>query len=334
MKKKIWLLPLFLSVFSIVQGQIPSNKREIMEHFLSGKLDKSYIPGAFFMHFPQDSKSGEKAINAHVEYFLATGMDFVKIQFEQGYGRIKIEKTEDWKQIKPLPSDFFQPTLNIVKGIYDRTGAKVMVLSTVYSPFQMLIQTVGVKTVVEYATKNPDRIKEALRVFTEGIKEYVKSCKAIGIDGFYTPTQGGEMKFYSIPRFFEDFVKPYDLEVINECNKGTRLNILHICDYEGTYDDLSRYLDYPGQIINAPVTLNGKPLSLEKCEQIFKRPVMGGLYRKGAILNGTPNEVATEVKKLAKSNSSRFILGADCTVLPDTPMVNIQTAIKTAHGSE
>lgn len=33
-------------------------------------------------------------------------MDFVKIQFEQGYGRIQIEKPEDWDKIRPLPNDF------------------------------------------------------------------------------------------------------------------------------------------------------------------------------------------------------------------------------------
>ncbi|MFR1083709.1 MAG: hypothetical protein ACLSFW_13115 [Bacteroides cellulosilyticus] len=55
---------------------------------------------AFFMHFGKDARIGEKAIDAHLRYFLSTGMDFVKIQFEQGYGRIRIDKSEDWEQIK------------------------------------------------------------------------------------------------------------------------------------------------------------------------------------------------------------------------------------------
>ncbi|WP_301004176.1 uroporphyrinogen decarboxylase family protein [uncultured Bacteroides sp.] len=323
---------ILLCIATLATAQTPTNKREVMQQFLNGTLDKSYVPSAFFMHFGKDAKIGENAINAHLRYFLLTGMDFVKIQFEQGYGRIKIEKAEDWDKIRPLPNDFFAPTLNVVKGIYDIAGTDAMVLPTVYSPFQMLIQTVGAKTVVAYADKEPERIKQALEYFTDALIGYVKACKQIGVDGFYTPTQGGEQKFYEVPGFFDTFVKPYDLKVMKECNTDTKLNILHICDYEGSYDDLTRFTSYPGQIVNAPIEVNGKPFSLKDCERLFKRPVMGGLYRKGTILEGSKEQVAKEVKTLKHDLAGkRFILGADCTVLPKTPMDNIRTAIQTSH---
>ena len=97
---------ILLCITTLVQAQKPTNKREIMQQFLDGTLDKTYVPSAFFMHFGKDAKVGENAINAHLRYFLSTGMDFVKIQFEQGYGRIQIEKPEDWDKIRPLPNDF------------------------------------------------------------------------------------------------------------------------------------------------------------------------------------------------------------------------------------
>ena len=329
MKKLFFIL---LCITTLVQAQIPTNKREVMQQFLDGTLDKSYVPCAFFMHFSKDAKVGDNAVNAHLRYFLSTGMDFVKIQFEQGYGRIRIEKAEDWDLIRPLPADFFKPTLDIVKGIYDIAGTNAMVLPTVYSPFQMLIQSVGAKTVVAYATKEPERIKRALECFTEALIGYVKACKEIGVDGFYTPTQGGEQKFYKIADFFETFVKPYDLRVMKECNTNTKLNILHICDYEGSYDDLTRFTSYPGQIVNAPIEVNGKSFSLQDCEKLFKRPAMGGLYRKGTILEGTINEVIQEVNTLKHDLiGKRFILGADCTILPKTPMDNVRAAIQTSH---
>lgn len=329
MKKLFFIL---LCVTTLVQAQTPTNKREVMQQFLDGTLDKSYVPCAFFMHFGKDAKVGESAINAHLRYFVSTGMDFVKIQFEQGYGRIQIEKAEDWDQIKPLPADFFTPTLEVVKGIYDIAGANAMVLPTVYSPFQMLIQTVGAKTVVAFATKEPERIKRALDYFTEALIGYVKACKEIGVDGFYTPTQGGEQKFYEVDGFFDTFVKPYDIKVMKECNTNTKFNILHICDYEGSYDDLTRFTSYPGQIINAPIEVNGKAFSLQDCEQLFKRPAMGGLYRKGTILEGTTDEVIKEVNTLKHALSGkRFILGGDCTILPKTPMDNVRAATQTSH---
>lgn len=219
-----------------------------------------------------------------------------------------------------------------MKGIYDIAGANTMILPTVYSPFQMLVQTVGAKTVIAYAQKEPERIKQALGYFTDALIGYVKACKQIGVDGFYTPTQGGEQKFYEVPNFFETFVKPYDLKVMQECNTNTKLNILHICDYEGSYDDLTRFISYPGQIVNAPIEVNGKPFSLKDCERLFKRPAMGGLYRKGTILEGTTEQVINEVNALKHDlGGKRFILGADCTILPKTPMDNVRAAIQSSH---
>lgn len=329
--KNVLLSFLFLYSVLCIQAQVSISKRQVMERFLEGKLDHSYTPVAFFMHFDKSAKVGNAAVNSHINYFVSTGMDFVKVQFEQGYGRKRIEKPDDWSQIHPFDVSFFQPTLDIIRGIYEVTAHDAMIIPTVYSPFQMLIQCVGAKTVVKYAQEEPERIIKALDIFSDAILLYVEACKEIGVDGFYTPTQGGEMKFYEVPGFFETFVKPYDLKVMMACNKDTKLNILHICDYEGTYDDLSRFADYPGQIVNTPIHLNGKAFSLEDGYKLFGRTVMGGLYRKGIISNGSPDEVKREVEKVKKDFPYPFILGAECTIAPTTPIQNIRSAIKAAH---
>lgn len=330
--KTNYLLAACLCMTLAGQAQTISSKREIMERFLNGTLEKNYAPAAFFMHFGKDAKTGEAAVNSHINYFVATGMDIVKIQFEQGYGRIRIEKPEDWEQIKPLPRNFFAPTLEVIDRIVNIAGHDAMILPTIYSPFQMLVQTVGAANLMKYAKEKPEQVTRAMEIFTTALIQFAKDCKARGVDGFYTPSQGGEEKFYIVPRFFERFVKPYDLQVMKEYNQDTRCNILHICDYEGNYDDLSRFADYPGQIVNTPNIVNGKPFTLKDGERLFKRIVMGGLDRKKTIHNGTPEEVKAAVLKIKKNYKGRLIIGAECTIKPDTPMENIRTAIRTAHG--
>ena len=51
------------------------------------------------------------------------------------------------------------------------------------------------------------------------------------------------------PRFIE-CIKPYDLTVMEEIDRSCVFNILHVCDYEGGYDDLAPFLDYPGHVVN------------------------------------------------------------------------------------
>lgn len=99
----------------------------------------------------------------------------------------------------------------------------------------------AVRSHLDYFVKaNADILKVQFEQFVPRIRDYelqetwdalewlIGECKKIGIEGFYMTTQGGEMKYYNIPGFFDNFVKPYDLEVMGECVKGTKMNILHI----------------------------------------------------------------------------------------------------------
>ena len=50
---------------------------------------------------------------------------------------------------------------------------------------------------------------------------------------------------------------------MNEANRACVFNILHICDYNGPYADLSPYVDYPGHVVNCNPQLTTKKLDLE-----------------------------------------------------------------------
>jgi uroporphyrinogen decarboxylase len=142
--------------------------------------------------------------------------------------------------------------------------------------------------------------------------------------------RGGPL--HCIPGFFENFIRPYDLAVMEECNRDTRMNILHICNWEGPYDDLTRYKDYPAQIVNTPMDLNGVPFTLKDGIELFGRPVLGGFDRKGALNTLSEDEVAAETHAILKSApAGRVMIGADCTV-GSAPLANIQAAVAAAHG--
>lgn len=219
-------------------GGIPANKKAVMDAFVAGTLDPSYVPAAFFAHFP-GPKEGEGAVRSHLDFYLRGNADILKVQFEQ---------------------------------------------------------------------------------------------RVPAIEGFYMTCQGGEMKYYDIPGFFDNFVRPFDLDVMNFCMEDTKMNILHICDWEGAYDDLTRYADYPGQIVNTPIDLNGVAFGLNDAVKLFGgRHVLGGLERKGIILSGSPSEVASAASAaIASGPRGLMMLGAECTV-SDAPMANIHAAISTAH---
>ena len=59
------------------------SKRDALLNLIHGRAPLDYTPAAFFMHFDPACHEGQAAVDKHLEYFRATDMDFVKIQFEQ-----------------------------------------------------------------------------------------------------------------------------------------------------------------------------------------------------------------------------------------------------------
>ena len=306
-------------------------KREIVQDYLNGKKHGEYVPTAYFMHFP--ARVGQDAVYYHIRHLARTGIDILKVQFEQHQPKIKVETAADWEQIQPLPRDYYAPTVEVVKEVVDIVGHETMVLPTIYSPFQVLRMQIGIPNVIRWAKEDPEQVLRALRIYADALLNFARDCKEVGVDGFFTPTQGGENIYYEVPDFFERFIRPFDMEIMNECNAGTHCNILHICVWEGPYDDLSCFASYPGQIVNAPNFVAGKPFSPSDAEKLFDRMILGGLDRKGVINKGTPEEVIAEVKRIKEGNSGRLIIGAECTVDgKTTPIENIRAAVRTAHG--
>jgi uroporphyrinogen decarboxylase len=300
-----------------------------MDAFVAGTLDPSYAPAAFFIHFRNDQKVGDPAVQAHLNYFHESGMDILKVQFEQTVPRIPLleEGAVDF-----IPEDFYRPTLEIISKLQEAEGEDVYVLPTVYSPYQVAHHSLGEQRIMAAAVEQPGLLKLVLDSYRDALIWLIEECKKTGIQGFYMCTQGGEMMFDDIPGFFDNFVLPYDMSVMGACTRDTRMNILHICNWEGPYNDLTRYKDYPGQIINTPTDLNGVPFTLNDGIELFGRPVLGGYDRKGEFNTMSAEEVAAETRAILKeSPAGKVMIGADCTV-GSAPLDNIKAAIVAAHG--
>lgn len=314
------------------KATIPTTKKEIMDAFKAGTLPTSYVPAAFFVHFDKDHKEGDAAINAHLQYLLKTNADILKVQFEQHVEHIHgLDNQKNWDNISPLPKDFYHPTVEIIRKIQECAGRDIYVMPTVYSAYQVARQSLRDENIAKAAVERPDDLKRVLGYYLNSLEWFVKECKKTGIESFYMTTQGGEMKYNSIPGFFEEIIKPLDLQLMNLCQQDSKLTILHICDWEGDYDNLNKYIDYPGDIVNTPLHLDGKPFTLRDGEKFFGRPVLGGLEKEGIIVKESTDRVTKVVHEIiANAPEGRLMIGADCTVSA-APIENIHAAVKAAH---
>jgi uroporphyrinogen decarboxylase len=299
-------------------------------------LDKSgrqpYIPAAFFIHFDPAYHFGEAAVKKHLEYFRATGMDFVKIQYEKTFPQIPaIKRPADWAAMPSYPLEFYEPVLSAVRGLVKAAKPEALVLMTLYSPFMCAGHTTSLPMLTAHLEESPDAVRKGLEAITESLMRFVKECVRIGVDGFYASTQGGEAGRFSNPAVFTRHVKPFDLVLMNEMKRSCPFNILHVCDYNAPYSDLSPFVDYPGHVVNCNPQLTGRTLPWGEIARMFGRPCMGGMDRHGLIAKAGPAEIGREVTRVLNEASRPFMLGADCTLPGDIRWESIRAAIDAAH---
>jgi uroporphyrinogen decarboxylase len=309
-------------------------KRDALLSLLDPSSRPGMIPAAFFLHFDPAFHRGQAAVDKHMEYFRFTGMDFVKMQFELPMPKLDIRTPRDWSKVPLYGTDFFEPPLRVVEGLVKSAGREALVLSTLYSPFMLACQTAGAETVVRHIAEDPAAFKKGIDALTQGLLGFVRECVRLGLDGFYSSTQGGESGRLRDPGSFAECVRPYDLAVMSEINRSCRFNILHICDYHLPYADLAPYASYPGHVVNTSLKLAGRNVSAREVAALFGRPFMGGLERLGVIASGTPEEIRRAVREALRDAPERFILAADCTVPAETPWENLRIAIQAAHEHE
>jgi uroporphyrinogen decarboxylase len=308
------------------------SKRERMLQWLEGKAEPGYTPAAFFLHFAEPHRVGSAAATKHLEYFRYTDMDFVKIQYEQDYNPVDfIKKPSDWSKLKPNKLDFYEPQLVTVREIVKAAKKDALVIMTIYSPFMWAGQTSTYTTLSQHLHEDPEAVKKGLNTLVKSQMLFVRACIDIGVDGFYMSTQGSDSGQYKDSKIFREYIKPADLVAMKEVSSKCPFNILHVCDYVSPYENYDAVLDYPGQVVNCSTHLVDKTLTWKDVHSLFKRPLMGGLDRKGVLATGSMDQIDEEAKKVLANAPSQFILGADCTVPGDIDWSRLKHAIAVAH---
>ncbi len=307
------------------------NKRDMMLSLVHDAAQPNYIPAAFFLHFDSAYHAGQAAIDKQLEFFRATGMDFVKIQYEQTFpASAPIRRPEDWAHAPRCSEEFFEPTIEVVEGLVNVARSEALVIMTLYSPFMWAAHMAEDGTLTTHLQENPEAVKKGLEIMTENVRTLARGCMRAGIDGFYVSSQGGELFRFQDRNIFHKYIKPTDLAVWDEISSCS-FNILHVCDYVGGYDDLTPFLDYPGHVVNSSLKVGDRNLIPGQVSQMFGRPFMGGMERKGVLATGIPETIRQAATDVLTQAPERFILAADCTVPSDTPWENLKTAIETAH---
>jgi uroporphyrinogen decarboxylase len=329
------------------------NKKERVDAALRGEaVDR--VPISFWGHSYLQEWSPSGLADAMLENYQSYDWDYMKVNPRASYHvedwggeltrsndpnrgptfkRPAVTEPAGFRRIRPLEPDrgVLGEQLEALRQIGAGLKGEAYFVQTIFSPLSVAKYLVGnrpepIKTAIE---DDPGALRAALSVIVETFQAYAQACLEAGASGIFFATTG----WASADELSEDQYRrwgiEYDMPVLESIASRAPFNILHNCGSHIYFDLLA---DYPVHAINWASTLPSNP-TLAEGKQRTDKAVMGGVSEKITLVDGTPEEVAAEVRAAIEQTEGRRILVAPgCSIPPWTPKANLAAAADAARG--
>jgi len=266
-------------------------------------------------HFPK-----EKASNPSIDDFdpasVPERLDFIPVS--QG---LKFSIDPDH------PYDIFG---RIISG----AGGAVSIHGEVTSPFDYFLDLFGMSDGFLALADEPDKSKDILQRFTQGVKRIAADQARLGIDALKISSPYAGAGFIS-PRFYREFVLPYERQVataVRECGIPV---YTHTC---GAIHDRLEMMADAG--VSGIECLDPPPLGNVELEEAIVRVghrifIKGNIDPVHTLLAGTPERIAADVRRRIQigARGGGFILSTACSIAPYTPGDHVRMLVPLAEAS-
>ena len=330
------------------------NKRERVDAALRGQpVDR--VPISFWGHDYLREWSAEGLASAMLDNYRRYDWDYMKVNPRASYHvedwgaelkpsgdpnkgplwiRPAVTTASDWRKLRPLEPDrgVLGEQLEALGFIRDGLAGEAYFIQTIFSPLSIAKYLVGndpapVKAAI---VDDPDALRAALDVITETFITYSLASLEAGASGVFFATTGWAAQDILSEDEYRQWGCDYDLRVLDAVKDRGQFNVLHNCG-AGIYFDL--LAGYPVHSISWAATLPGNPALAEGLTRTQKA-VMGGISEKTTLPDGTPEEVANEVRQaLAETKGVRLLLAPGCSIPPRTPPANLAAAAQAARNA-
>lgn len=314
-----------------------TKKQLVLAAFNNEPVDR--VPVGFWYHFLENPENIQGLGHPEVAVENIRGLkkfyddfkpDFVKIMSD-GYfiypnkDLYEIKSVKEAIGIKPIGENapWIEEQVKLVKTATSAFGSEVLLFYNIFAAPRYLefmrSAADGNDNFVKLLKEDKSALKHILDVMSDDIAALARRVITDGkADGIYFSVQ-------NIPRpdvtreVYEEIIAPAEKKILEAVNEVSKNNILHICGYEGSKNDLTWYQDYDAKVINYAAVVEGVKLSEGK--KIFSgKAVIGGLdnTKDGVLYKGTQKEIEASTEEIIKEvGKTGVIIGADCTVPSD-----------------
>jgi uroporphyrinogen decarboxylase len=238
-----------------------------------------------------------------------------------------IKGPEDFDKLKmPNPlSDGRMPVMIKTTELVRRTREEVFIISSVQGPLNTASQLLGVSEMMILMIEDPEFLEKVLDFATELTILYGREMYRAGADGLMMGEALCSVSSIG-PVFYRKFAKKRHKMIVDEFNRfGLRNHGFHICG------QLAPILPDIAETGVDSIDVDS-PVDMKACrEKLGSRLTMLGNIAPSELLTSKPGrikELCAEV--LSGREGLGLVLGAGCTMAPDTPEANINAMVEAA----
>lgn len=320
-------------------------------------------PVSAWRHFTEKEHSGvETFVESMLDWHKTYDWDYIKLQprasyYEEAWGgqfdfdsyegvlpkciKGPISCADDLEKITVLPGDqgLFAEQIEAVKAVKDRVTDGAPIFQTMMCPTSILQKLCAVNPIGRYRAasrqdlmitlmhEKPELVHRTLKNITCTMADYSRRLIDDGLFGVFYGATGLSRSTYLTKDEWEEFVKPYDLEMMDVL-KPCKI-MIHACGVEVNPE---YFAQYPIDILHWPESATGNP-ALDTAPQWLDRSItpMGGCDERLFGQHKAEEIAAATRNTLKRMKNIPFMLAPDCSLALNTYDDELRAFIAAAH---
>ncbi len=286
-------------------------------------LDLRYVPPGDFEAFEGADPEYKWAVQEMPEDYAERGItsrrpvDSVELIDEL------IERMPD-----PSPERYYESAAETVKANPDRYG----VGWDFFCLFERAWFLFGMEEIMCEMLLNPERMERLLRGFTEYHKTVIDGFAEAGAHGYFTSDDlGSQAELLFSGASFRELYLPFYEELVDHCHSRGMHFWLHSC---GAIDEILPDIASIGVDVIHPIQQGAMDQAAVADEYRGRITFLAGIDVQELLPQGTVAEVEAGTRAMIDSFDSEFggcIASCGNGIMPETPMENIKTWLRTAE---
>jgi uroporphyrinogen decarboxylase len=270
-------------------------------------------PFSIWYHFGLQHTPAERVAQAHLEFFDAYHLDWLKVMNDYSYpmpdGVETLSDARDLARLRPLDvtRGSIGAQLRVVEILTPALRGRALFVDTVFNAWNTLKRNVVKDAMEPMMREHPRELEAALGVVNDTLIRYARASLERGAAGILLSAPASAESLTG--EQYERFMRPFDLALLEAIRDRGEFHILHAHGARLYFD---RLLDYPVHAISWADRASGPTLA--EARRRTSRVLVGGFdhtnfpYMSAAVIRAQVASAAAEAGR------DRLLLAPGCAV--------------------